>query len=60
MNPPAASLPPPHHRPLNILHESAPINHVREAEPFRRPAPPQPDFGPDPPDGFVHARAAVA
>ena len=42
------------------MNEAAPINHVREAEPCRRPAPPQPDLGPDPPDGFVHVRAAVA
>lgn len=42
------------------MNESAPINHVREAESFRQPAPPQPDLGPDPPGGFVRARAAVA
>lgn len=42
------------------MNESAPINHMRKVEPFRRPAPPQPDLGPDPPDGFVHVRAAVA
>ena len=34
------------------------MNPPAASRPAPHPAPPQPDLGPDPPDGFVRARAA--